>query len=56
MPSLMSEKEMRDLFGVDHQGMYEVRDTYIIPYLATLGPGGVSLSCLVNKYFSTFTD
>ena len=40
MPSLMSEKEMRDLFGVDHQGMYEVRDTYIIPYLATLGLGG----------------
>ena len=40
MRSLMSEKEMKDLFGVDHQGMYEVRDTYIIPYLATLGPGG----------------
>lgn len=31
---------MRDLFGCDHQGMYEVRDMYVVQFLATPGPGG----------------
>ena len=40
MPSKFTEKEMRDLFGCDHQGMYEVRDMYVVQFLATPGPGG----------------
>ena len=40
MPSLFSEKEMKDLFGCDHQGLYEIPDSYIIPYLATPSQGG----------------
>ena len=40
MPSKFTEKEMKDLFGCDHQGLYEVRDMYVLQFLATPGPGG----------------
>ena len=40
MPNFFTDKEMLDLFGCDHQGLYEVRDTYVLPFLATPGPGG----------------
>ena len=40
MPSLMSEKEMQASFYVDHQGMYQIRDRYIYPYLASPAQGG----------------
>ena len=40
MPSKFTEKEMRDLFGCDHQGMYKVQDMYVVQFLATPGPGG----------------
>ena len=39
-PDKLSDTECQNLFGCDHQGLYEVRDTYIIPFLATPGPGG----------------
>ena len=31
---------MQDLFGCDHQGLYEIPDSYIIPFLATPSQGG----------------
>ena len=40
MPSHFTDTEMHDLFGCDHQGLYEVRDSYILPFLATPGQGG----------------
>ena len=40
MTPKFSEKEMLDFFGCDHQGMYEIRDLYIIPFLTTPGLGG----------------
>ena len=40
MPSGFSDNEFQSLFGCDRQGMYEIRDTYIIPFLNTPGPGG----------------
>ena len=31
---------MQDLLGCDHQGLYEIPDSYIIPFLATPSQGG----------------
>ena len=31
---------MQDLFGCDHQGLYEIPDSFMIPYLATPSQGG----------------
>ena len=38
IPSLFSEEEMKDMFLVNHQEFFELRDQYVRPYLATLGP------------------
>ena len=31
---------MSDMFGMTHQEFYELRDEYVVPFLATPGPGG----------------
>ena len=40
IPSLFTEDEMKDMFLVDHQEFYALRDKFIRPYLNTLGPRG----------------
>ena len=36
MPSLLSTEEMIDMFLVDHQGFYQIRDTFTVNFLAHL--------------------
>ena len=40
MISLLSTEEMIDMFMVDHQGFYHLRDTFTMPYLAHLRAQG----------------
>ena len=39
-PSKLTDTECHNLYGCDHQGLSKVRDSYVIPFLATPGPGG----------------
>ena len=40
MPSLLSTEEMIDMFLVDHQGFYEIRDRFTVNFLAHLAGQG----------------
>ena len=40
IPSLFTEDEMKDMFLVDHQEFFALREKFIRPYLNTLGPRG----------------
>ncbi len=50
-PHMMSPTQCHTLLGVTHQQLYEWRDKYTLPFLATPGPGGSARYVLQGHSF-----